>query len=65
MLVDVGERKRKTGLHRAHADILVAGVAIAETPSAEGRAGVASHKTARVCDSHAELEGGRGEVLLR
>jgi len=65
MLVDVGEGERKTGLHRAGADILVAGVAVTQTPGAEGRAGITGHEAAWVCDSHAELEGGRGEVFLR
>ena len=65
MLVDIGECKRETRLHMARADVLMAGVTIAQTPSAEGRAGVASYEAARVGDSHAELEGGRGEVFLR
>ena len=65
MLVDVGEGERETRLHRARADILVTWVAVAQTPSADGRAGVAGHEPARVGDSHAELEGGRGEVFLR
>lgn len=57
VLVDVGKDHGEAAARGYGPDVLVAGVAVAEAPGAEGGAGVASGEAAGVGDGHAELDG--------